>query len=158
YLPGLCDGTRIGGNAMTEPGSGSDAYSLSATAERKDGKYILNGTKLYVTNAPVADLIVVYASVDRSKGSGGVCGFLVEKSFPGFHVSRPMEKMGLRTSPMGELALQDCEVPAENLLGKEGAGVAMFTHSMEWERSCILASAIGAMERQLESCIRFARE
>jgi hypothetical protein len=148
----------IGGNAMSEPGSGSDAYSLSTTAQRRGETYLLNGSKLFVTNGSVADVILVFATVDRDRGANGITAFLVEKSFPGFTVARKVEKMGLRTSPMAELFFDQCEVPAENRLGKEGAGKNLFTDSMTWERGCILAGAVGAMERLLETCIRYARE
>lgn len=158
YLPGLCDGSLIGGNAMSEPDSGSDAYSLRTTAVRKGDRYILNGSKTFVTNGPVADLLAVYATVDREKGPRGLCAFLVEKSSKGLTVAKKLEKMGIRTSPMAELFFDDCEVPAENLLGKEGTGTSLFTHSMNWERGCILASAVGAMQRLLETCIRYAKE
>ena len=143
---------------MTESGSGSDAYGLATTAERKGNKYLLSGGKMFVTNGPIADVVVVFATLDRAKGARGITAFLVEKDFPGLSVIRKVEKMGLRTASMGELALKNCEVPAENRLGKEGAGIAIFTHSMEWERSCIVAGAVGAMERQLEDCIRYARK
>lgn len=158
YLPGLCGGKLIGAHGMTEPDSGSDAYSLRTRAEKRDNGYVLNGTKLFVTSAPMADLAVVFATSDPAKGIGGIGAFLVEKGTPGFRLGGHTEKMGLRTSPMGELILDDCYVPAECRLGPEGAGVAIFNSSMEWERSCILASHIGAMERQLETCIRYARE
>ena len=158
YLPGLCNGELIGAHGMSEPDSGSDAYSLHARAERDGDSYVLNGTKMFVTNAPVADLALIFATVNPAKGLGGVTAFLVEKGTPGFRVSRNIEKMGLRTSPMGELILQDCCVPVENRLGPEGAGSSIFNSSMEWERSCILGSQVGAMERQLEDCIRYARE
>jgi alkylation response protein AidB-like acyl-CoA dehydrogenase len=158
YLPGLCCGELIGAHAMSEPDSGSDAYSLRARAKRVDDGYILNGTKMFVTNAPIADFALVFATVDSAKGIGGVTAFLVEKETPGFRVSRNIEKMGLRTSPMGEVILEDCLVPVENRLGAEGAGSSIFNSSMEWERSCILGSHVGAMEHQLEGCIRYARE
>jgi hypothetical protein len=158
YLPKLCTGELIGGHAMTEPDSGSDAYSLKTAAVRRGESYVLNGRKMFVTNAPIADVMVVFATVDASKAAHGITGFLVEKGFRGLSVSRPHEKMGLRTSPMGELILDDCEVPLENRLGREGAGVAMFSHSMEWERSCILASAVGAMDRQVQTCLQYARQ
>jgi alkylation response protein AidB-like acyl-CoA dehydrogenase len=157
YLPGLVSGGLIGVHAMTEAGSGSDAFSMTTRAERRGDSYILNGSKLYITNAPVADVVIVFASLDPGKGFGGACAFLVEKGTPGFAVSRSQEKMGLRTSPMGEIVLTDCKVPSENLLGEEGAGLAIFNSSMEWERSCILSSAVGAMQRQLEACVRYAR-
>lgn len=158
YLPGLCSGELIGAHGMSEPDSGSDAYSLRTKAERVDEGYLLNGTKMFVTNAPVADVAVVFATVNAAKGRGGITAFLMEKGMPGLKVSRNIEKMGLRTSPMGELIFEDCLVPVESRLGPEGAGAAIFNSSMEWERSCILGSHIGAMERQLEDSIRYARQ
>ncbi len=158
YLPGLSRGELIGAHGMTEPDSGSDAYSLRTRAVRSNGGYVLNGAKMFVSSAPMADLVLVFATVDPAKGIGGITAFLVDKGTPGFTVSRDLDKMGLRTSPMGEVILRDCFVPAENRLGPEGAGVSIFNGSMEWERSGILASHVGAMERQLEVCIRYARE
>lgn len=158
YLPRLCSGELIGAHGMTEPGAGSDAYSLRTRAQRVDGGYLLNGSKMFVTNAPTCDLAVIFATVDPAKGRWGISAFVVEKGTPGFNVGRPMDKMGLRTAPLGELVLQDCFVPEENRLGREGAGVSIFNNSMEWERSCILASHVGAMERQLEQSVRYARE
>ena len=158
YLPGMCSGELIGAHGMSEPESGSDAYSLRTKAERVGDGYVLNGTKMFVTNAPIADLALVFATVNPAKGIGGVTAFLVEKGTPGFRVSRQIEKMGLRTSPMGELILEDCALPVESRLGSEGAGSSIFNSSMEWERSCILGSHVGAMERQLEDAIRYTRE
>lgn len=158
YLPKLINGEMIGGNAMSEPGSGSDAYSLRTTADKKGDKYILNGSKIFVTNGPVSDVCLVFATVDKSKGPNGVTAFLVEKTFPGFNVSRKIEKMGIKTSPMAELFFDNCEVPVENRLGKEGAGKNLFTHSMTWERGCILATAVGAMERLLETTVAYAKD
>jgi len=157
FLPRLSNGELIGANAMSEPNSGSDAFNLSTTAKRSGAHYILNGSKTFVTNGPVADLIAVYATVDKSKGSQGLTGFLVEKGTPGMVIGRSIEKMGLRTSPMAEVFFQDCAVPAENRLGDEGGGSFLFSRSMTWERGCILASAVGAMQRLLESCIRYAK-
>jgi alkylation response protein AidB-like acyl-CoA dehydrogenase len=158
YLPGMCRGEIYGAHGMSEPDSGSDAYSLRTRADRKDGGYVLNGTKMFVSNAPFANLSLVFANVDPSKGRAGVTAFLVEHGTKGFSVSRGIEKMGLRTSPMGELILQDCYVSEDCRLGKEGAGTSIFNSSMEWERACILGSHVGAMERQLENCIRYARD
>lgn len=158
YLPRLCSGSLIGGNAMTEPGSGSDAYSLQTTAERRGDRYILNGSKTFVSNGNIGDLIIAYATLDQSIGRNGICGFLVEKGCPGLKVGRALEKMGLRTSPMAELFFEDCEVPVENLIGREGSGKNLFTHSMNWERACILASAVGTMQRLLETSIRYAKD
>jgi alkylation response protein AidB-like acyl-CoA dehydrogenase len=158
YLPGLCNGDLIGAHGMSEPDSGSDAYSLRTRARRVDGGYILNGTKTFVTNAPVSDLSVIFANVEPEKGMWGITAFLIETGTPGFTISRDIEKMGLRTSPMGELVLQDCFVPESHRLGPEGAGSRIFNHSMEWERACILASNLGTMERQLEESIQYARD
>jgi L-prolyl-PCP dehydrogenase len=158
YLPGLCNGKLIGGNAMSEPNSGSDAFSLATTAVKKGSSYILNGSKIFVTNGPVADLLVVFATVDKTRGPDGISAFLVEKNSPGMNVARKLEKMGLRTSPMAEVFFENCEVPEENLLGKEGGGAFLFTRSMTWERGCILSSAVGSMQRLLETCIRYANE
>ena len=157
YLPGLMSGDLIGVHAMTEPDSGSDAFSMRTRAERRGDHYVLNGTKLYITNAPVADVVLVFAAHPGKPRSVGISAFLVDKRTPGFTVSRSLEKMGLRTSPMGEIVLADCVVPAENRLGPEGAGMAIFNSSMKWERTCIMASALGAMQRQLEACVSHAR-
>jgi alkylation response protein AidB-like acyl-CoA dehydrogenase len=158
YLPRLCSGEIIGANAMSEPGSGSDAYSLATTADGRGDRYVLNGSKVFVTNGPIADIFIVYATVDRSKGPNGVSAFLVERGFPGLSFGEDAHKMGLKTSPMCELYLEDCEVPEGNRLGREGAGKNLFADSMTWERSCILASAVGAMQRIVEKCIRYANE
>jgi hypothetical protein len=157
YLPGLVAGDLIGVHAMTEPDSGSDAFAMRTRAERRGGDYVLNGTKLYITNAPVSDVVLVFAADPGRPKLAGISAFLVEKGTPGFAVTRSMDKMGLRTSPMGEVVLTDCRVPAGSRLGPEGAGMAIFNSSMTWERSCILASAVGAMQRQLEACVDYAR-
>jgi alkylation response protein AidB-like acyl-CoA dehydrogenase len=158
YLPALCRGEIVGAHGMTEPGSGSDAYSLVTRADRTEHGYVLNGTKMFVTSAPIADVYLVFARTDNDKGMAGISAFLIEKGTDGLSTGRDLEKMGLRTSPMGEVILRDCYVPAENRLGPEGAGASIFNSSMEWERSAILGSHIGAMERQLEECIQYARE
>ncbi len=158
YLPALVSGDLIGVHAMTEPDSGSDAFGMRTRAERHGDHYVLNGTKLYITNAPVSDVVLVFASDPAKPRIAGISAFLVEKGTPGFTVTRNLEKMGLRTSPMGEVVLDGCRVPVENRLGAEGAGMAIFNSSMTWERSCILASAVGVMQRQLESCVGYARE
>jgi alkylation response protein AidB-like acyl-CoA dehydrogenase len=157
YLPPLLAGDSIGAHGMTEPDSGSDSSALATTAVRRGERWILNGTKTFVTNAPIADVFVVFATTDPRKGFMGVTGFVVEKGAPGFTVGKPIEKMGLKTSPMADLVFEDCELPADALLGREGAGAKVFAASMEWERGCLLASYIGAMERQLETCVEYAR-
>jgi alkylation response protein AidB-like acyl-CoA dehydrogenase len=158
YLPALCDGSIIAGHGMSEPESGSDAFSLSTTAEKRGAAYVLTGSKTFVTNGPESDVFVVFATTDRSKGFAGLCAFLVDRDTPGLTVGAPLSKMGLRTSPMSEIFLDGCAVPEEQLLGKPGAGMAMFNASMLWERSLILASTLGTMQRQLERCIDHARE
>ncbi len=157
YLPGLCNGDLIAGNAMSEPDAGSDAYSLRTSAAKSGDHYVLNGSKCFVTNGSIADLIVVFATIDRSLGPRGVTAFLVDKEMSGLTSGPKLEKMGLRTSPMCEVFFQNCKVPASNRLGKEGAGSSLFSHSMTWERRCILASAVGSMQRLLEATIRYAR-
>jgi alkylation response protein AidB-like acyl-CoA dehydrogenase len=157
YLPGLVSGDIIGGHAMTEPESGSDALHMRTRAERQGGHYLLNGAKQYITNAPVADVLLVYAAAADRPGLAGLSAFLVDAATPGLEITSGFEKMGLRTSPMGEIALTDCLVPAENRLGTEGAGMAIFNSSMEWERSCLFASSVGAMRRQLDACVGYAR-
>jgi len=158
YLPGLCNGVLLGANGASEPESGSDVFAMRTIAERKGDHYILNGAKMFVTNAQVADVIVAYATLNPEWGPMGVCGFIIEKDFPGVSVSKKIEKMGLRTSPMGEVIFDNCKVPKENLLGREGRGVDVFNCSMEWERGSILASCLGTMKRQIEECVRYARQ
>jgi len=157
YLPGLSNGELIGANGASEPNSGSDIFSMRTHAERRGDTYVLNGTKTFVSNAPVANLFAVYATLDPKLGSMGITGFLVERDTPGLTVSRHLEKMGLRTSPMAELIFDNCVIPASNRLGREGRGVNVFESSMEWERGCILANYLGLMRRQLENCIAHVR-
>lgn len=158
YLPDLVGGERVGVHAMTEPGSGSDAYSMRTRAERKGDKYVINGSKTFISNIQDGAVVIVFATVDPSKGAAGVSAFIVEMGTPGFIVSKKLHKMGLRTSPMAELAFVDCEIPAENILGREGDGQVIFTSSMEWERICILAGHLGAMQRMLETSVKYAKE
>jgi alkylation response protein AidB-like acyl-CoA dehydrogenase len=158
YLPGLCDGSLIAGHAMTEPGSGSDAFSMATTAVQTAQGWVLNGSKTFVTNGPESDLFVVFAMTDRNMGFAGLSAFLIARETPGLSVGRPLSKMGLRTSPWGELFLADCEVGADALLASPGAGMAIFNAAMRWERGLILAAAVGTMRRHLERCLRYAGE
>ena len=157
YLTGLCQGELIGAHGMSEPDSGSDAFGMRTTAVRDGDSYILNGTKTFVSNAPVADLFIVFAVTDKKRGFMGIDSFIVETGTPGLTVGNPIPKMGLRTSPFSELSFEDCRVSAENHLGAEGQGSEIFEDSMEWERSFILANYLGAMERQLQECVTYAR-
>ncbi len=158
WLPRLCDGRILGANAASEPDAGSDVFAMRTRAVRDGDAYVLNGTKTFVTNAPLADLFVAYATIDPALGPMGVTAFIIERDTPGCLIGRPLHKMGLRTSPMAEVIFEDCRVPVDNRLGREGRGVEVFECSMEWERGCILASCLGVMRRQLEDCIRHARE
>jgi alkylation response protein AidB-like acyl-CoA dehydrogenase len=157
YLPRMVSGDLIGSHAMTESEAGSDALNIRTRAARRGDDYLLNGSKAYVTNGPVADVLLIYANVQDGPGNGGITAFLVDASTPGLSISSSQETMGLRTSPMGELTLDDCLVPAERRLGPERAGMTIFNSSMEWERSCFLASMVGSMRRQFEECVRYAR-
>jgi hypothetical protein len=157
FLPGLTDGTLIGANGASEPDAGSDIFAMRTRAVKDGDSYVLTGTKTFVTNASIADLVVAYATVDPRLGATGITAFIIERGTPGMSVSRPLDKMGLRTSPMAELLFEACRVPAANRLGREGRGVLVFESSMEWERGCILATCLGVMRRQLETCIQHAR-
>jgi alkylation response protein AidB-like acyl-CoA dehydrogenase len=157
YLPGLCDGRLIGAQAMTEAGSGSDVFSMSTTARRCGDRFVLNGSKAFITNAPVADLFLVFGVTDSRLGFAGASAFLVERSTPGVVIGPASDKLGLRTAPMSEVAFRDCAVALDSQLGPFGSGMAIFSRSMEWERSCILASVVGTMQRQLEQCLDHAR-
>lgn len=158
YLPGICRGELIGCYGMTERETGSDAYSLKTRAEKRNGGYVLNGEKWFVTFGPIADFAIIFATTNPDRGKWGLTIFIVHKDTPGFQACPVQEKMGLRTVPMGKLVLENCFVPETNQLGPEGAGASIFNSSQEWERACILASQIGAMEYQLDECIQYARE
>ena len=157
YLPKLCSGELIGAHAMSEPDSGSDAFNMRTNASTNGDYYTLNGTKIFVSNAPEADMFVTFAFTDRKKGFMGITAFIVDRNTLGLSVGKPIGKMGLRTSPFSEVLFEDCRVPRSNRLGNEGDGSAIFEDSMEWERSFILSNYIGQMERQLEQCIRYAK-
>lgn len=158
FLPRMCRGEAIGAHAITEPEAGSDVFSLTTCATRCEGGYRLTGVKRHVSLAPIADLALVFATIDPKLGKWGITAFLVEKGMPGFSAGPVREKMGLRTVPLGDFFFEDCFVPEENRIGPEGAGVSISTHSLEYERCCILASQLGAMERQLEDAVEYARE
>jgi hypothetical protein len=158
YLPGLCSGALIGVHAMTEPDSGSDAFALRTKAERDGDGYRISGTKTFISNGPVADVVIVFAMTDPAKGyHGGVTGFLVERDTPGFAAGKPFEKMGLRTSPIGELVFDRLHVGPEAVLAGVGAGATVFTHAMDWERICLFASHLGTIERLLEQSLHHVR-
>ncbi len=158
YIPKLATGEWIGCMGLTEPGAGSDAASMQATAVKKGDRWILNGSKTFITNAPIADLCVVYATVDKSKKHGGISAFIVEKGFKGFSTGKPFHKMGVRASTTSEVFLEDCEVPEENVLGELGAGFAYAHQTLEWDRSALLAPYVGGMMFMIEESARYASE
>ncbi|MFE7812245.1 acyl-CoA dehydrogenase family protein [Streptomyces sp. NPDC057433] len=157
YLPALVSGQAIGAHAMTEPGTGSDALALTATARRDGDWYVLDGHKRYITNAPVADVFLVYATVDRSLGFTGVTTFLVERGDSGIEVTPGSEKLGLRTASWGDVLLDGCRIPASRRLGAEKQGGAIFARTMTFERALILAPWLGVMRRELDECVRYCR-
>jgi len=161
WLPRLVSGAAIGAHAITEPDAGSDVFSLTARAVRTTDPapgYRLTGAKTFSSNAPVADLVVAFAYLERDGKSRALTGFLVPRDTPGVTFGAPIHKMGLRTSPMGEVVFDDAFVPDSARLGPEGAGAAVFNSAMEWERACIFAGHLGAMERLLDDCVRYARQ
>ena len=159
YLPGMCKGTLIGALGLTEPGAGSDALgSMRTTARREGGYYILNGRKLYITNGPVADVLLVYAKTDKEKGAQGISAFIIEKDFPGFKVAQKLTKMGFRGSQTAELVFDECRVPAENLVGVEDRGVKVVMSGLDLERAMISPICLGIAERALQLAIDFAKQ
>ena len=158
YIPKLASGQWIGCMGLTEPGAGSDVASIRTHARRSGDQWVLNGSKMFITNGAIADVAVIYAKTDPSAGHSGISAFIVEKGTPGFSVSRSLHKMGVRTSPTSELAFQDCAVPAENLLGSGGNGFLMAMQTVEWDRSALLAPFIGAVSFLIQRCSRYAKD
>ncbi len=158
YLPRLCDGSAIGALGLTEPGAGSDALgSMSTTAKRNCEHYILNVRKLFITNGPVADVLLVYAKTSPDKGAHGISAFIIEKGFPGFSVAQKLVKMGWRGSETGELVFDDCKVPVENLVGEENNGVEIVMSGLDIERVVLCSHAIGISQRALDLSIEYAK-
>jgi len=158
YLPDLCSGKAVGALGLTEPGAGSDALgSMRTTARREGGYYILNGSKIYITNGPIADTLLVYAKTAPERGAHGISAFIVQKDFPGFRVAQKLIKMGFRGSQTGELVFDNCKVPVENLVGRENEGVAVVMSGLDLERAVISPICVGIAERALEISIDYAR-
>jgi len=159
YIPKLATGEWTAGLGLTEPGSGSDAAgSMKTRAEKKGDRYVLNGSKMFITNGPIGDVFIVMAVTDKAKGPMGVSVFIVEKNFKGFHTGQKLKKMGMRTSTTSELIFEDMEVPAENMLSKENSGFARVGRAtLEWERTVLVASAIGSMQFMLDESVRYAK-
>jgi isovaleryl-CoA dehydrogenase len=146
YLPKLISGEHLGALAMSEPGAGSDVVSMKLKAAKKGDRYVLNGTKMWITNGPQADTLVVYGKTDTEAGPRGITAFLIEKGFKGFKTAQKLDKLGMRGSDTGELVFEDCEVPEENVLGKEGEGVRILMSGLDYERSVLAAGCIGIMQ------------
>jgi isovaleryl-CoA dehydrogenase len=158
YLPAMCKGTSIGALGLTEPGAGSDALgSMRTTARREGDYYFLNGRKIYITNGPVADVLLVYAKTDKDKGPQGISAFIVEKDFPGFKVAQKLIKMGFRGSQTAELVFDECKVPAANLVGVENKGVKVVMSGLDLERAMISPICLGIAERALTLALDWAR-
>lgn len=159
YLPDMIKGRLIGALGLTEPGAGSDALgSMSTTARREGDHYILNGRKIYITNGPVADVLLVYAKTDKSRGAKGISAFIVEKDFPGFKVAQKLIKMGFRGSQTAELVFDECKVPAQNLVGVENMGVKVVMSGLDLERAMISPICLGIAERALQLSIDYAKQ
>lgn len=158
YIPRLASGEWIGCMGLTEPGAGSDAASVQTTAVKKGDTWILNGSKTFITNAPVADVCIVYATVDKSLKHAGITAFIVEKDFPGYETGEPFHKMGVRASTTSEVFMDNCEVPEENLLGEVGRGFEYTHETLSWDRSALLAPFVGGMQFAIEECTRYSQE
>jgi isovaleryl-CoA dehydrogenase len=158
YLPKLISGEHLGALAMSEPGAGSDVISMQLRAERRGDGYVLNGTKLWITNGPQAETIVVYAKTDPKAGARGITAFIVEKGFPGFSVAQKLDKLGMRGSETGELVFRDCEVPQENVLGAEGRGARVLMSGLDFERTVLAAGPLGLMQAALDAVLPYVHE
>ncbi len=158
YLPGLISGEHVGALAMSEAGAGSDVVSMKLRAERKGDRYVLNGTKFWITNGPEADVLVVYAKTDPEAGARGVTAFLIEKGFQGFRCAQKLDKMGMRGSDTGELVFEDCEVPAGNVMGEVGGGVKVLMSGLDYERAVLAAGPLGIMQACLDVVLPYVRE
>ncbi len=158
YLPKLISGEHVGALAMSEPGAGSDVVGMKLRAEEKGDRYVLNGTKMWITNGPDADVLVVYAKTDPDGGSRGITAFLVEKAFPGFSTAQKLDKLGMRGSNTCELVFQDCDVPEENVLGTVGGGVEVLMSGLDYERVVLAAGPLGIMRSCMDIVIPYVHE
>jgi isovaleryl-CoA dehydrogenase len=158
YLPKLVSGDHVGALAMSEPGAGSDVVSMRTRADKKGDRYILNGSKMWITNGPVADTLVLYAKTDRTAGARGITAFIVEKDFKGFGTGKKLDKLGMRGSDTSEIVLQDCEVPIENVLGVVGNGVNVLMSGLDYERAVLAAGPLGVMQACLDLVIPYLHQ
>ncbi len=158
YLPKLISGEHLGSLAMSESGAGSDVVSMKLRADKKGDRYVLNGTKMWITNAPDADTLVVYAKTDPNGGSKGITAFLIERGFKGFSVAQKLDKLGMRGSETGELVFEDCEVPEENVMGPVGAGARILMSGLDYERAVLSAGPTGIMQACLDVVIPYIHD
>ena len=158
YLPKLISGEHVGALAMSEPGAGSDVVSMRTRAEKKGDRYVLNGSKMWITNGPDAETLVVYAKTDPAAGPKGITAFLIEKGFEGFSTAQKLDKLGMRGSSTCELVFQDCEVPEENVLGQVGGGVAVLMSGLDYERLVLAGGPLGIMQACLDTVVPYVHE
>jgi isovaleryl-CoA dehydrogenase len=158
YLPKLISGEHVGALAMSEPNAGSDVVSMRLRADRKGDRYVLNGTKFWITNGPCADVAVVYAKTDPAAGPRGITAFLVEKGFKGFSTAQKLDKLGMRGSDTGELIFEDCEVPEENVLGAAGKGVNVLMSGLDYERAVLAAGPLGIMQAAMDVVVPYVHQ
>jgi isovaleryl-CoA dehydrogenase len=158
YLPKLISGEHVGALAMSEPGAGSDVVSMKTRAEKKGDRYILNGSKMWITNGPIAETLIVYAKTDVNAGPRGITAFIIEKGFKGFSTAQKLDKLGMRGSDTGELVFQDCEVPEENVLGVVGKGVNVLMSGLDYERAVLAAGPLGIMQAAMDVVMPYVHE
>src|SRR5512135_2001820 len=158
YLPKLISGEHVGALAMSEPGAGSDVVSMSTRAEKKGDRYVLNGAKMWITNGPIAETVVVYAKTDPSAGPRGITAFIIEKRMKGFSTAQKLDKLGMRGSDTGELVFEDCEVPEENVLGDLGRGVNVLMSGLDYERAVLAAGPLGIMQACMDAVMPYVHE
>jgi isovaleryl-CoA dehydrogenase len=158
YLPKLLTGEHVGALAMSEPGAGSDVVSMSMRADKKGDRYLLNGTKFWITNGPCADVLVVYAKTEPAAGARGITAFVVERTFRGFRTAQKLDKLGMRGSDTGELIFEDCEVPADNVLGGVGTGVSVLMSGLDYERAVLAAGPLGIMQAAMDIVVPYVHE
>ncbi len=158
YLPRLISGEHVGALAMSEPGAGSDVVSMRTRADKKGDRYVLNGVKMWITNGPIAETLIVYAKTDPSAGARGITAFIVEKGFKGFSTAQKLDKLGMRGSDTCELVFEDCEVPEENVLGKVGKGVNVLMSGLDYERAVLAAGPLGIMQAAMDVVFPYIRE
>ena len=158
YLPKLISGEHIGALAMSEPGAGSDVVSMKLRAEKKGDRYVLNGSKMWITNGPDADTLVVYAKTEPDAGPKGITAFIIEKDFPGFSIAQKLDKLGMRGSHTGELVFQDCEVPEENILGQLNGGVKVLMSGLDYERAVLSGGPLGIMQSVMDMVVPYIHD